>query len=222
MAAMEELLKRILPRPVWLLLKKITFNYRRILYKFISRPAKRGETSKARPRREREKFFEKYCQGKGLDIGYGGDLLAENCRGWDIEDGNAETLQGLAESQFDFVYSSHTLEHVDDAENTLRVWWNVVKPEGYLILYLPERDLYERKKTLPSNWNETHKRFFLLDRDELPDTVGVIPLIHRSLSDYAIVEAKVCGEGYGVPAPDKQSIGEYSIEVVIRKNQQAG
>jgi len=217
MRVIEELLKKILPLPLLLLLRKITFNYRMILYKFVSRPVKRGETNKARPRRIREKFFEKYCQGKGLDVGYGGDLLAENCRGWDIEDGNAETLNGLKESEFDFVYSSHTLEHVEDAVSTLRVWWKVVKPGGYLILYLPERDLYERKKVLPSNWNETHKRFFLFDRDELPDTVGVVPLIRRSLSSYDIVEAKVCNEGYGVPEPNKQSIGEYSIEVVIHK-----
>jgi SAM-dependent methyltransferase len=214
---MEELLKKILPRSVWLLLKQITFNYKRILYKYIQRPIKQGETNKARPRRVREKFFEKYCQSKGLDIGYGGDLLAENCRGWDIEDGNAETLNGLEESEFDFVYSSHTLEHVDDAEATLKVWWKVVRPGGYLILYLPDRDLYERKKTLPSNWNETHKRFFLLDRDELPDTVGVIPLIQRALSGYELVEAKVCSEGYHVTTPDKQSGGEYSIEVIIKK-----
>ena len=187
------------------------------MYKFISRPVKHGETSKAKARREREKFFEKYCQGKGLDIGYGGDLLSENCRGWDIEDGNAETLESLKDSEFDFVYSSHTLEHVKDAEAALRVWWKVIKPGGYMILHLPDRDLYERRKTLPSRWNETHKRFFLLDRDELPDTVGVMPLIQKSLSDYEIVEAKVCNEGHGVPDPDKQSVGEYSIEVVIKK-----
>jgi ubiquinone/menaquinone biosynthesis C-methylase UbiE len=150
-------------------------------------------------------------------VGYGGDLLSKNCQGWDIEHGDAQTLKGLKDSEFDFVYSSHTLEHVDDAEITLRNWWRVIKPGGYLILYLPDRDLYERRKTLPSCWNETHKRFFLLSGDELPDTVGVMPLIQRSLSGYKIVEVKVCNEGYGIPSPDKQSVGEYSIEVIIKK-----
>jgi SAM-dependent methyltransferase len=218
MRVMEELLKKILPRSVWLLLKKITFNYKKILYKYISRPVRQGETHKARERRIREKFFEKFCKGRGLDVGYGGDLLSENCQGWDIEHGDAQTLKGLKDSEFDFVYSSHTLEHVDDAEITLRNWWRVIKPGGYLILYLPHRDLYEKKKTLPSRWNETHMRFFLLDRDDAPDSIGVIPLVQRALRGYEIVQAKVCDEGYESKSPETHSGGEYSIEVVIRKS----
>lgn len=215
---MEEFLRKFLPRPLWLLLKKVTFNYRRILYRYVARPIKAGETNKAKERRIRGKFFERFCAGKGLDIGYGGDLLSENCQGWDIEHGDAQTLKGLKDSEFDFVYSSHTLEHVDDASVTLKNWWRVIKPGGYLILYLPHRDLYERKKTLPSRWNETHKRFFLLDRDDPPDTIGVIPLIERTLSGYQILQAKVCDEGYEDMGPEKQSKGEYSIEVIVKKS----
>jgi SAM-dependent methyltransferase len=215
---MEEVLKKILPRPVLLLLKTVMFHCRGILYRYIARPNRPGETGKARERRIREKFFERFCAGKGLDVGYGGDLLSENCQGWDIEHGDAQTLKGLKDSEFDFVYSSHTLEHVDDAGVTLKNWWKVIRPGGYLILYLPHRDLYEKKKTLPSRWNDTHRRFFLLDRDEPPDTVGVIPLIERTLSGYQMLQAKVCDEGYEDMGPEKQSRGEYSIEVIVRKD----
>jgi len=200
-----------------LLVKKFTFNCRRIWYEHAKRPVKKGETSKARPRRLEEGFFEKYCKGRGLDIGYGGDLLAENCRGWDIEDGNAQKLEGLPDSEYDFVYSSHTLEHVDDIEEALRNWWRVLQPGGHLILYLPDRDLYERKKTLPSNWNETHKVFFHLDKDNPPDTVGVVPLLEKALPGCEIIYAKVCDRGYECKGPKAPCTGEYSIEAVIKK-----
>lgn len=215
---MRRFLRKITPKPIWLLLRKIVFNYTRFLYRYIPRPHRTLETTKAKPRRTREKFFEKFCQGKGLDIGYGGDPLAENCQGWDIEHGDAQTLEGLKDPEFDFVYSSHTLEHLDNAEIALKNWWKIIRPGGYLILYLPDRNLYERKKTLPSRWNNTHKRFFLLDRDEPPDTVGVIPLIQRTLSGYEIIQAKVCDEGYKITGPKTQSMGEYSIEVVVKKS----
>ncbi|MBU1740254.1 MAG: winged helix-turn-helix domain-containing protein, partial [Proteobacteria bacterium] len=64
-----------------------------------------GETRKARPRRVREGFFEKFCSGQGIDIGFGGDLLADNCRGWDVEDGDAQLLRGVPDASYDFVYS---------------------------------------------------------------------------------------------------------------------
>ena len=123
----------------------------------------------------------------------------------------------MADNSFDFVYSSHCLEHLDNADEALKNWWRVVKTGGYLILYLPERDLFERKKTLPSRWNTSHKRFFLLDRDELPDTVGVLPFIQRTLTGYEILKADICKNEYNIRTEEQQADGEYSIEIVIRK-----
>ena len=168
-------------------------------------------------RREREGFFEKYCRGKGIDLGYGGDIVTPEAMGWDIEHGDAQTLKGIKDAEFDFVYSSHTLEHMDNAELSLKNWWRVLRPGGFLILYLPHRDLYERKMRLPSRWNTSHRRFFLLDKDEAPDTVGILPLIKRTLADFEVLEAKVCDEGYKVIDDTKQAEGEYSIEIVLKK-----
>lgn len=125
-----------------------------------------GETHKARGRRAREGFFEKYCRGRGLDIGYGGDPVTPTAAGWDFEHGDAQWLHGLDDESFDFVYSSHLLEHLSDCELALENWWRVLKPGGYLILYLPHRDLYEKKQRLPSRFNDDHKHFFLPDRDD--------------------------------------------------------
>ena len=84
-------------------------------------------------------------------------------------------------------------------------------------IYIPHRDLYEKRKSLPSRWNKDHKRFFLLDKDEGPDTIGIVPLIQQVLSNYEIIYAKECNKGHTITDPQKHSNGEYSIEVVIRK-----
>ena len=177
-----------------------------------------GESLKAEPRRRREGFFERYCQGRGLDIGYGGDLIVPNAIGWDLEHGDATLMSGLPPEDFDFVYGSHVLEHLPDCERALRSWWRLLRPGGYLIICVPERDLYEKKLTLPSNWNPDHRHFFLLEKDEPPDTLGLLPLIQRALPAHRTVYAKRCDAGHTITDPRRHSDGEYSLEVVLQKS----
>ncbi len=210
-------LRRIAPSAMWSFLRAVRTRARLVNYRAVGRPTQQGETAKARPRRLREGFFEKYCCGLGLDIGYGGDLLKADCVGWDLEHGDAQQLDGIQNGSFDFAYSSHTLEHLADASKALRNWYRVVKPGGHLIVFVPDRDLYEKKLTLPSRWNLDHKRFFLIDRDEPPDTVGLLPLIDRVIPDAAVVSARRCGDGRTIDSSLTHSDGEYSIEVIVRK-----
>lgn len=189
---------------------------------FLGRKRSYGETHKAHARRVREGFFEKYCVGRGLDVGYGGDPVTPNAVGWDFEHGDAQRLRGLDDASFDFVYSSHLLEHLPDCELALTNWWRVLKPGGYLILYLPHRDLYEKKARLPSRFNDDHKHFFLPDRDDAPDTLGLAPLLLRLLNGMSIAYCKTCDEEYIDPGVDEPSRGEYSIELVARKRRPAG
>ena len=198
-------------------LRKVYLYFLKIKYFLFGRPVKKVETYKAKERRIKEGFFNKYCKGKGLDIGYGGDLLADNCIGWDFENGDAHYLKGIPDMEYDFAYSSHTLEHMKDLELSLKNWWRVIKKGGFLILYLPHRDLYEKKRTLPSRWNSDHKHFFLPDRDEEPDTMGILPLFRRTLSDYNVIYLKECSDGFTITDPEIHSDGEYSIEVVLQK-----
>ncbi len=53
-----------------------------------------------------------------------------------------------------------------DPKVALKNWWRVLKPGGYLIIYLPHRDLYEKKKNLPSRFNTNHTHFFLIDEED--------------------------------------------------------
>lgn len=225
---LKELYKRIrynllAPMPDSRISKPIKDRVRKIRYNLfghipmLGRKRSYGETHKAHARRLREGFFEKYCQGYGLDIGYGGDPVVSNVRGWDFEHGDAQLLRGLDDASYDFVYSSHLLEHLPDVELALTNWWRVLKPGGYLLLFLPHRDLYEKKTTLPSRFNEDHAHFFLPDRDEAPDTIGIVPLVKRMFPEAEVIYYKTCDEGYVNPGDDLPSEGEFSIELVIKK-----
>lgn len=209
--------KKLLPASVWKILQWGKKNWLIIKYRTIGRKYVYAETSKAKNRRLKENFFNLYCKGKGLDIGFGGDPVTDNVKGFDFEHGDAQYLKRKKNNEYDFVYSSHTIEHLPDPSEAIKNWFRVVKPGGYLIIYLPHRDFYEKKKTLPSRFNPTHLHFFLLDKDEEPDTIGILPLIDRSINGYKLIYAKECSEGHTILDPLQHSDGEYSIEVVIQK-----
>lgn len=214
----KEKLRKILPESSWEILRWLKKNWLVLKYRTIGRPYCPGETTKAKDRRIREGFFDLYCKGRGLDIGFGGDLISENARGFDFEHGDAQFLSKLKNNTFDFVYSSHTIEHLPDPSEALKNWFRVLKPGGFLIVYLPHRDLYEKKKTLPSVFNPNHFHFFLPDSDEKPDTIGVLPMVERSLINYQLIYLKVCSDGLKIKDPLIHSDGEYSIEFVLKKN----
>jgi SAM-dependent methyltransferase len=195
---------------------------RKTAFRVIKRRQLHGGTSRARQRRLREKFFETWCRGRGLDIGYGGDPVVAGAQGWDIEHGNAQYLHGLDRESFDFVYSSHTLEHLPNPGVALRNWWAVLKKGGYLILYVPHRDLFEKRRHLPSVNNPKHTYFFLLDHDDPPDTIGLTSFIRRLLPDSRIVKAGVYGDGASNADRVTPSPGEDSIEVVVHKESGSG
>lgn len=187
----------------------------------LNEPTRGRETSKAHARRAREGFFEAYCQGEGLDIGCGDDPLTMDCCGWDVCNGDAQELQSIPDESFDFVYSSHCIEHMADVRVAIANWFRVVRKGGYLIIYGPERDLYEKRKTLPSRFNPDHKHFFLVCRKEAPDTLDICEEIREALSatgaPYRIEYIKACHEGWEPLTPEVQSPGEYAFEAVIKK-----
>lgn len=205
--------------PIWLhnMLKKGFYFSLKYYYLAGKRPFHPAETTKARPRRLKNGFFEKYCTGKGLDIGCGGDPIMPDVTQWDFENGDAQYLKNAKNESFDYVNASHILEHMVDPKVALQNWWRVLKKGGNLIIYLPHRDLYERKKNLPSRWNEDHKFFFLPDSSDNEDTIDLKKLILDTLPDSEIISFNICDEGYFVKGKDLPSEGEFSIEVVVKK-----
>ena len=98
-----------------------------------------------------------YLRGRGLDIGAGDfkvlphvisvDNMNHSRFGFSVRPDvfcDAEKLDMFASQSMDFVYSSHTLEHIEDYVSALREWFRVVKQGGHIILYLPDEDQYPK------------------------------------------------------------------------------
>jgi SAM-dependent methyltransferase len=78
----------------------------------------------------------KYCVGKGVDIGAGRWPLP-GAR--PIEDTGNENAYRIYErdNSLDFIFSSHTLEHLHHPEDALSEWCRKLRKDGILFLYLP-------------------------------------------------------------------------------------
>jgi SAM-dependent methyltransferase len=120
------------------------------------------EASKSLLRRMHDpRFFTRYFVGHGIDIGCGADNIEKfqylfpmmrSCRGWDLADGDTQLLTSVPDCSFDFVHSSHCLEHLHDPCVALENWLRVLKPGGYLIVMIPDEDMYERQAGRQSQW----------------------------------------------------------------------
>ncbi|MCE0483872.1 MAG: class I SAM-dependent methyltransferase [Methylacidiphilales bacterium] len=102
-------------------------------------------------------------RGKGIDIGCGPDPVTPDARRFDKEDGDANRASEYVKEQFDFVYSSHCLEHMHDPKAAIQDWWKLVKTGGYLFVLVPDEDLYEQG-VFPSRFNDDHKATFTISK----------------------------------------------------------
>jgi SAM-dependent methyltransferase len=110
-------------------------------------------------------FFAKYLIGNVIDIGAGRDLVTPTAERFDVEEGDANFITRYRQTQsYDAVHSSHCLEHMIDPINALSEWWSLIKPGGYLVLVVPDEDLYEQG-AWPSRFNSDHKHTFRLNRN---------------------------------------------------------
>lgn len=127
-------------------------------------------------------------QGKGLDIGAGGDTISPSARSFDVEDGDANRIDEYFSEPFDYVFSSHCLEHMKNPSDALQRWWNLVKPGGHLIFLVPDEDLYEQGYW-PSVFNDDHKFTFTLKKESSwsPVSINVLDLI-QTLPSVQVIE----------------------------------
>jgi SAM-dependent methyltransferase len=131
--------------------------------------------------------------GKGIDIGFGSDPITPDVRTFDHENGDANEITRYVHDQFDFVFSSHCLEHMRDPRRTIQEWWQLVKPGGHLFFIVPDEDLYEQG-VFPSRFNRDHKATFTISKTKswspvsinVLDLVAALPgsqLVHIALQD---------------------------------------
>ena len=141
-----------------------------------------GATCISMQRRVRDaRFATRYFVGNGIDVGGGPDSLAlyteffplvRRVVVYDQPQGNAQLLENVRDGAFDFLYSSHCLEHVHDPAEALRNWVRVVRPGGHLVFSVPDEDLYEQG-AWPSTFNSDHKTTFTLCKKESWSPVSV-------------------------------------------------
>ncbi|MEL6947768.1 MAG: class I SAM-dependent methyltransferase [Pseudomonadota bacterium] len=177
------------------------------------------------------RFVRRYFKGDGVDIGGAPDPLVlytelfplmTSVRTWDLDDGDAQFMAGVADNTFDFVFSSHCIEHLHDPFEGLRNWVRVTKPGGYIIFALPEEDLYEQG-IFPSTFNRDHKNTFTMSKASSwsERSVNVLDLVAAAGPDAAVEKIELLDETYRYDLPRYDQtmtpIGESAIEVIIRK-----
>jgi SAM-dependent methyltransferase len=176
-------------------------------------------------------FITHYFAGQGLDIGGKPDPLAlyqelfcrmESVRTWDLEDGDAQLMEGVTDATYDFVHSSHCLEHLLDPYMAMRNWLRVVKPGGHLVITVPDEDLYEQG-VFPSEFNRDHKWTFTIWKEHSwsERSINLLDLIRSLGQDVEILKVELLAATYRYSLPRYDQtltpVGECGIEVVLRR-----
>jgi SAM-dependent methyltransferase len=118
-----------------------------------------------------------YLKGDGIDIGCGADPILEAVEPFDKEQGDANEITQFIKKRYDFVFSSHALEHMHDPYHAISEWFSLLKPGGYLVVLVPDEDLYEQG-VFPSIFNADHKFTFTISKTSSwsPKSVNVFDL----------------------------------------------
>lgn len=194
------------------------------------------ECSKSIPRRlSLPNFANRYFVGDGVDVGGKPDPLVlykdvfagiRSVRTWDLEDGDAQLMDGVADATFDFVHSSHCLEHLHDPAEGLRNWLRVVKPGGHIVVTVPDEDLYEQG-VFPSTFNRDHKWTFTIHKPDSwsPKSINLLALLAALGPEAQVLKVELLDATYryGLPRYDQTvtPIGECGIEFVVRRRPEA-
>lgn len=190
------------------------------------------ECSKSMQRRLADSnFLRRYFVGNGLDIGGKPDplslykelfMMMNSVRTWDWEDGDAQYLSTVMDAEFDFVHSSHCLEHLVDPKEGLANWLRVVRPGGYLIVTIPDEDLYEQGK-FPSTFNRDHKWTFTIFKAKSwsDRSINLIEIIQELGESAELVRLEQLSSTYRFDLPRYDQtltpVGECGIEFIMRK-----
>lgn len=155
-----------------------------------------------------------YTRGRGLDVGCGPwkffphAIGVDNFDEWEGLDwrpdviADADDLSMFADRSLDYVFSSHLLEHIEDPSAVLKEWWRVIRPDGHLVLYLPDEDEYPKVGETGANpdhtWNVNHDR--------------VVEMM-KQVGSWDLVEFEKRNADYG----EGSDRNEYSLYFVFKK-----
>jgi ADP-heptose:LPS heptosyltransferase/predicted SAM-dependent methyltransferase len=148
-----------------------------------------------------------YTRGVGLDLGCGPwkafpHFIGIDGQAYPGSKGGPSLVMDCArlgvfsDGAFDFVFSSHLLEHIEDTRAVLREWWRVIRPGGHLLLYLPHKAHYPNIGEPGAN--EDHKHDF--------EPQDIVDAMQAVAPDWDLVESQERAGG-----------DEYSFLQVYRK-----
>lgn len=186
------------------------------------------EKTKATVRRKQDwRFSNRWLVGRGIDVGCGPDPLTPEdfpkiteVVPYDRELGHqdGQFLPEIKDAEFDFVHSSHCLEHLVNTRSALTNWLRVLKPGGFIVCTIPEEFLYEFGRW-PSQYNPDHKiSFTMRSLPVIPSSLNIASLLWKLPVD--LEHLTLLTEGWDkAKAGQDQTLGpaECAIEFVIRK-----
>lgn len=197
-----------------------------------------SEMLKSAKRRAQDWTFRHvYFKGFGIDIGCGGlpfpcdAALARHFPNvtdvipWDIQDGDAQNMASVSSGIYDFVVSSHCLEHMVSPGIALHNWLRILKPGGYAIITIPDWVMYEHE-LWPSRFNMDHKWAFTLDPvpDVLPPYRHIVHLpswLQSGFSGIGIERLCAIRDKFDTTAPAHfdqcLTPAECAIEMILKK-----
>lgn len=190
------------------------------------------ETSKALIRRLHDaRYVNTYFRGSGIDIGAGDDGLGKykqqfplitQVREWDLPDGDAQYMKGVPDDHYDFVHSSHCLEHMMNPLEAFGNWLRICKPGGYLVTTIPDEDLYEQG-VFPSTFNTDHKTSWTIMKKDSWNTLSmnVVDFLYQFREKIEVLKIELINGTfiYDTRRYDQtlHGISECAIEFIVRK-----
>ena len=172
----------------------------------IMKSVHQSETSKHRAR------LAPYCEGYGIDIGYGGDPITPDAIRMDLKypygatgnlgvqlGGDCKNLVWFKDETLDYAYSSHVLEDFDvtQTEHVMREWARILKVGGRLVLLQPDQPRYIaycRKHNEPPNAHHSIDHFSLKYVIEVANRIGNLEVVasedHLDEYSFFVVFAK--------------------------------
>lgn len=62
---------------------------------------------------------------------------------------DASTLSSIPDESYEFILSSHVLEHIANPIKALHEWKRIIKPDGHLVIIIPHKDgTFDRKRPI--------------------------------------------------------------------------
>lgn len=144
-----------------------------------------------------EGFAKHFLRGRVIDIGAGKDPVCDWAEVFDQQHGDANEIDRyFPPGSFDAVHSSHCLEHMFKPATALTRWWSLVKPGGYMIIVVPDEDLYEQG-IWPSFFNSDHKATFRLDKENSWSPVSYeVRSLFEALPNAEIISVQIHDANY--------------------------